>query len=209
MNEEMPDGQGVNLFEHVTASIVGDAPNPDGPIEEPDDGRSPFEIARERINAARGKVNTEAGEARGKNTRKRATTARKTVPASKPGEFVEPIRDLYTYMGMGLSVYDMRQGHVITDNDGNMITPCGMSVIENADKIANAWDELAQKNPAVRKALRGLVTTSIAGQLIAAHAPIVFAIVQGHVIGTNEHNHVDPTDYDTHDADIEGNQAKS
>lgn len=198
----MSEPTDTNLFDHITATYVGDAPIADESAPEMvEDSRSPLEIAKERIQQARG-INPATGQ---KERKKRSTTTRaKAVPASKPGEFVEPMTDMYTWLGMGMSMFDFHSGHVETDSNGMPVAPCGVTIVKNAPKIAEAWDTLAQKNPAVRKALRGLTTTSIAGQLIMAHAPIAAAIIQGHVIGTRN----EQPEYLTHDADIAGNEAK-
>jgi hypothetical protein len=58
---------------------------------------------------------------------------------------------------------------------------CGRIVIENAEKCAEALDELAKTNTAVRNFLIGLCTTSAWGAVLMAHAPIVMAIAMHHV----------------------------
>lgn len=187
--EQSPDTDGpLNLFDTITATVV-DAPAETMPQQPA--RKTASQKARELISGT--KINSEAGEDRGRNRRtakKTANTTRKTEPASKPGEFVEPMTEMYTWLGMGVSVLDMRTGHIIEDDQGLPHTPCAETILEAAPKIAQAWDELAQRNPAVRKALRGLTTTSVAGQLIMAHAPIALVMIQAHVIGQNNvHDH--------------------
>lgn len=56
----------------------------------------------------------------------------------------------------------------------------GQAVIAGAAAQADALDALAKKNPAVRRALEGLLTASVYGQLIAAFAPTVLTIAANH-----------------------------
>ena len=120
-----------------------------------------------------------------KSTRKPPT--RRTEPASKPGEFVEELEQFYTFIGMGLTMLDLRSGHVVTEEnkEGNQIarTPCGEVVATQAHQCAEAWDELAQRNPAVRRMLRQLLTTSAASAVVYAHLPIFLTVMQGHAPG--------------------------
>lgn len=56
----------------------------------------------------------------------------------------------------------------------------GQAIIAGAPAQADALDALAKKNPAVRRALEGLLTASVYGQLIAAFAPTVLTIAANH-----------------------------
>lgn len=81
------------------------------------------------------------------------------------GQFVKPLADMYTMVGMTVLTFDMT---------------CGQTIIENAERCAKTLDDLAYKNDAVRRVLISLVTTSIWGAVIVAHAPIIFAIMVHH-----------------------------
>lgn len=105
-----------------------------------------------------------------------AKKASERVPASKPGEFVEPLTQMYTMIGMGTVALDVRAGH----EDHN----CGPTIVENAEKIAQSWDELAQKNDNVRKALRTMLQGSAWAGVIGAHLPIAMAIFSNHAPGS-------------------------
>ena len=58
---------------------------------------------------------------------------------------------------------------------------CGRIIIENSEKCADALDDLAKTNSAVRYFLITLFTTSAWGAVVMAHAPIVMAIAMHHV----------------------------
>lgn len=77
-----------------------------------------------------------------------------------------PLTQLYVGIGMSVMPFD---------------PSCGRTIIENADKCAEALDELAKTNTAVRNFLIGLCTTSAWGAVLMAHAPIVMAIAMHHV----------------------------
>lgn len=79
--------------------------------------------------------------------------------------FEKPLTDLYTAVGSMVMMYD---------------PPCGTAIISNANKCAVALEDLARENDAVRRALTSLIQTSVWGSVIAAHAPIMLAIVMHH-----------------------------
>jgi hypothetical protein len=87
-------------------------------------------------------------------------------PKPKAGTLVKPFTDLYTSVGTMILPFDQ---------------VCGMAVINNAEDCAKALDSAARENPAMRRVLLGLIQTSIWGQLIAAHLPIMMAIAMHHV----------------------------
>jgi hypothetical protein len=109
---------------------------------------------------------------KGSSAPPKPSTRPRAEPASKPGEFVEPITDFYVLIGLAVAGYD--------DARGNRDHQCGMIIAETAPKVAEKWDELAQKNPAVRRALRNMLQVSAVGALIGAHVPIVIAISAAH-----------------------------
>jgi hypothetical protein len=59
--------------------------------------------------------------------------------------------------------------------------PCGTVIINSAEDCARSLDSLARENPKVRRALMAMVETSVWGQVIAAHLPIITAIAMHHV----------------------------
>ncbi len=98
---------------------------------------------------------------------KRERTARKpvTIPKRK-GQFVAPLTQMYGTVGILLMPVD---------------PVCAQAIVANAEACAKALDNLAYQNDAVRRVLYSLVQTSAIGVVIAAHAPILFAIAVHHV----------------------------
>jgi hypothetical protein len=82
------------------------------------------------------------------------------------GGLRQPLANIYTGIGMSVMPFD---------------PSCGRMIIENADKCAEALDDLAKTNTAVRNFLIGLCTTSAWSAVVMAHAPIVMAIAMHHV----------------------------
>lgn len=95
--------------------------------------------------------------------RPRKTAQAKALPK---GGLKGPLSQLYIGIGMSVMPFD---------------PSCGRIIIENADKCAEALDELSKTNTAVRNFLIGLCTTSAWGAVLMAHAPIVMAIAMHHV----------------------------
>ena len=87
------------------------------------------------------------------------------------GGLRQPLEDLYTGLGMMLIPFD---------------PSCGKVIIEAAPRCAETLDDLAKTNPAVRRILISLVTTSALGAVVMAHAPIIMAIAMHHVPALRE-----------------------
>lgn len=84
---------------------------------------------------------------------------------NRKGQFVEPLTALY-----------MSAGAIMLPID----PICGNAIIQVAEECANAWDELAQKNDAVRKFLWGITQTSLTTKLFFAHMPLFMAVFMHH-----------------------------
>lgn len=111
-----------------------------------------------------GKEKRKWWQSKPKDTRKE-----RKVPSVKPmprGGLKPALSQMYAGIGMAVMPFD---------------PSCARVIIENADKCAESLDELAKTNPAVRRMLISLVTTSAWGSVIMAHAPIVMAIMMHHV----------------------------
>jgi hypothetical protein len=93
------------------------------------------------------------------------------MPAMPRGGLKSALENVYTGMGMALMPFD---------------PSCGRIIIESAPKCAEALDDLAKTNPAVRRLLISLVTTSAWGAVIMAHAPILMAIAMHHIPSLRE-----------------------
>jgi hypothetical protein len=57
---------------------------------------------------------------------------------------------------------------------------CGIAVAANAEGCAEAWDELAKQNPAVKRVLETVLQTGAFAAVIGAHLPIALAVVGHH-----------------------------
>lgn len=90
----------------------------------------------------------------------------KATPSLPKGGLRQPLENMYTGLGMAVMVVDQH---------------CGQTIIDNAPECAKAMEELAKTNPAVRRLLMKLVSTSALGTVIAAHSPILMAIAMHHV----------------------------
>lgn len=96
---------------------------------------------------------------------RRGRKPRKPVSRAKKGAFTEHLEGLYALAGTAVF---MRDQH------------CGTVILENAEKCAEALDELAYQNESVRRVLDALVTTSAFGAVVMAHAPIIVAMASHH-----------------------------
>lgn len=63
-----------------------------------------------------------------------------------------------------------------------MIDPhCGGLFVTNAKQMGEAMEKLAKTNPAVRQFLLNLISTSVIGEVIAAHFPVFAGIAMHHI----------------------------
>lgn len=105
------------------------------------------------------------------------TKAKKSVP-NVPGQFVEPLTNLYN--GMAFAMMPFKPAVTVA-----LLAPSADPTEDNpnpptvAENCARAWDEAAQRSESVRRFLDGMVGVSVWGQLAAAHAPLVGALLQG------------------------------
>lgn len=108
------------------------------------------------------------GKPRGeKAKRERKVKPPKVVPPKpRPGSLKKPLQDMYGTIGMTVALFD---------------PVCGQAILANAEACAIALENMARENEAVRRVIMSLVQTSIWGQLIAAHMPILLAIAMHHV----------------------------
>lgn len=97
-----------------------------------------------------------------------ARATKKRAPTAKHGAFTEPLTEMYAAVGMILFQFD---------------PTCARAILEAGPKAAQSLDDLAYQNPAVRRALASLTTTSAIGMVIAAHAPILMAVYMHHSPG--------------------------
>ncbi len=113
---------------------------------------------------------------------------KRSEPPSRPGEFVEPIEKLYTTVAVFAIPFDQQcasailqvdQQEKIIQFDGTETDNpnYGKSV---ARLCAESLDKAAQTNDSLRKVLRMLTTGGTWGAVVAAHAPIIMAVMAHH-----------------------------
>lgn len=109
--------------------------------------------------------NSDKGTER-KSRVKKEKTPKPVPPKPRPGALKKPLMEMYGSIGMAVSMFDPQ---------------CGFAVMQNAEKCAEAMEGLARENEAVRRVVMNMIQTSVWGQVIAAHSPIIFAIAAHHV----------------------------
>jgi len=97
--------------------------------------------------------------------RARTSAPKKTVPASKEGQFTETLLQMYGMVAMGIGMKDPQ---------------CAQVIMKQAEDCAVAWDKLAVENDSVRKVLFALTNVTGVGAVVAAHVPIAMAIAAHH-----------------------------
>lgn len=100
----------------------------------------------------------------GKPKEKKAKV-RKPTPAMPRSGLAQPLTNMYTGLGMTVAMVDRH---------------CGMAIVESASDCAEAWEEMARRNPKVRRALLMLLETSDVTKIVIAHAPIMAAVFAHH-----------------------------
>lgn len=161
----------IDLEELAANATFAEAPDSTDPIAPQPDPENPPLISEE---SARERENFVLRALQGGNTRPRERKRRdkpvksaETVPnMPRKGQLARQITQLYVSLGTFLMPFDQA---------------CAGAVINAAPKCGEAMENLARENPAVRKAILAMVETSVWGQVIIAHAPIMLAIAIHHV----------------------------
>jgi len=96
----------------------------------------------------------------------RAKADKPTPGKPRPGAIAKPLTDFYTMLGTIITPFDK---------------VCGGAIVANAEACGQALETLARENPAARRVLLALVETSVWGQLVVAHTPIVMTVAMHHV----------------------------
>lgn len=96
----------------------------------------------------------------------RGTKAEPKTPAYRQGVIAKGFTKIYGTVGLAVFAFDQH---------------CGQAILESAEGMANSLDTLAKDNPAVRRVLSRMITTSAWSEVIVAHAPLVMAIAGHHV----------------------------
>lgn len=90
----------------------------------------------------------------------------KPVPAMPRGGVATAVAALYKRVGSFVKPFD---------------PGCGTALIMGADDCGRAWEEVAKRNPAVRRWILALLATGANMELLVAHAPILAAVAIHHV----------------------------
>lgn len=99
--------------------------------------------------------------------REKVGKTKKPLPPIPPKGFAPGIEKAYKSLSLAVSPFDVRLGEAL---------------FAAAPECAEAWDTLARQNEAVRRFIVWATTTTAAGAVLQAHAPIIglmFARVMG------------------------------
>jgi hypothetical protein len=79
-------------------------------------------------------------------------------------DFTEPLTAFYAQIGMVITAVPKYRN-------------VGIATVKQAPVAAQAWNEWAKQSEGVRKALETFVKVSAGGAVVAAHAPIIIALL--------------------------------
>lgn len=88
-----------------------------------------------------------------------------SAPAPE-GAIAAGISQLYGQVGMFVGMFDQQ---------------CGTVIITNAAAMGASLEAAAKESPAMQEFLQRMITTSVWGQVLAAHAPVIMAIGMHHI----------------------------
>lgn len=164
----MADVPDLNFLAANATEVTADPiePRSDAPVTAPAFSEAESE---ERENFVLRALDGGRRERKVRENKKSPKPPRETVEAPampRKGLLAKKFTDLYVALGSFMLPFDPAVAN---------------AVINAAPKCGESLEELARTNPAVRKALMGMVETSVWGQVILAHAPIMIAIAVVHV----------------------------
>lgn len=96
--------------------------------------------------------------------RRPSSSTRPSVPNRK-GQFVKPLTQFYTMVGIATTSRDQ---------------VCGPAIVEQAEACARSIDDLAYRDESLRRILWTLTQTGLLTKIVAAHSPILFAVGMHH-----------------------------
>ena len=153
-------------------SSVDAPPEPVDVVQETNPKRIPFKFGAKS-------TDTDSSSAPGKDVppkRQRRTNTSSTASNGKtsrtvendfrPGVIEAGLTGMYGQIGLMVGMLDPQ---------------CGSIIVQNAQTMAASMEAWAKESPTAREFLNKMVTTSVIGQVIAAHAPVVAAIAMHHV----------------------------
>lgn len=93
-------------------------------------------------------------------------TEKPEPPKARNTQLKREIERLYANIGTAVFMFD---------------PVCGSAFLTNAEKMAESMEELARKDPRVKRTLEKMLETSTIGMVVAAHAPLLATLVTHHV----------------------------
>lgn len=135
------------MADEPTLGPITDSP----PIEPKPDFRASQDAPTARLRRS-------LGSGKGREPRE-PRKPREPVAKQRPGFFVKPIEQMYGMLAMAAMMKAPNTAAVI---------------MKQAHDCAVAWDQLAQKNEAIRRMLMAITQTSDWGLIVVAHMPILF-----------------------------------
>lgn len=107
-------------------------------------------------------------------------------PMPARGKLAAGLQDIYVTIGMMLMAVD---------------PVCAQAIINSAPECAKSMEKLAKTNPAVRRVLLKMLETSAYGAVVAAHLPILMAVVMHHMPALQQVN-IPPVQYPQSDPTV-------
>lgn len=101
----------------------------------------------------------------GSKSKSSSNSAPKTETKGPSTHLGKSLQNLYGQIGMMAFPFDQH---------------CGGAVLENAESMAKAMEDLAKENQSVKRVLEKLAETSAVGTVFMAHAPVIMAITSHH-----------------------------
>lgn len=99
------------------------------------------------------------------------------LPPFRAGPIAKSVNRIYRRAGKILKIWDPMLGAAVIRTTVKTIEYDEDGLPEESLTVGEAWEKLAQTNPRIRRLLLKLIETSAVGELIAAHLPIILAIM--------------------------------
>lgn len=116
-----------------------------------------------------------------KPTRTTRTRAPRTSKGRQAGSrkprlnIAASMAQLYSAAGVGVSMIPSPQA--VGRPEGETVAfVAGQALLTQAEACGKAWEKAADENPAVREAIEKMLTVSVWGAVLGAHAPIFLAV---------------------------------
>lgn len=113
-----------------------------------------------------------------RTTRTRAPRASKprATGTRKPRlNIAASMAQLYTAAGLGVSL--IPSPPAVGRPEGETVAfVAGQAILSQAEACGKAWEKAADESPAVREAIEKMLTVSVWGAVLGAHAPIFLAV---------------------------------